>query len=257
MKVFRHLATSGLLLAGALCLPAAGAAQNGVNFNGIVHYPVGSAQLQLSPNGNSMAVTNLGQAGNDGVVSALESAVQWDAKIRIHGNQPGDVLKLGAFAEGVRTAGARVEMVSNGFLISGTFTGAAGPSSYTVRVFQGDVLVGEFADQGDTTSLTLNPLVPWLPPLEPFPRPEPWPWPWPWPDFRIGTLGNCIWGFQFGEDMVVSADTGSSVVGNRIMLVEAPPVGGHSLYLDFDGIKLQSSGNTLVFEDENQINNGF
>ena len=259
MKLLRNLATTSLVLAGALCLPAISLAQNGVNFNGIMHFPVGSAELQLAPNGNAMAVTNLGNSGNSGVVSVLESAVEWDAKIRIHGNQPGDVLTLGAFAEGVRTAGARVELLSNGLKISGTFTGAVGSSSYSVQVFQGDTLVGEFSDQGDSSSLSLGPLSPWTPPLEPIPRPEPipWPWPWPWPDFKIGTLGNCIWGFQLGEDMVVTTDSGDSAVGNRVMLVEAPPVGGHSLYLDFDGIRMQSNGNTLIFEDENSVSNGF
>ncbi len=257
MKLIRNLATTSLVLAGALCLPAMGAAQNGVNYNGIVHFPVGSAQLQLASDGSVMAVTNLGNSGNDGVVSVLESAVEWDAKIRIHGNQPGDVLTLGAFAEGVRTAGARVELLSNGLKISGIFTGADGPSNYMVRVFQDDTLVGEFAGQDNSSSLSLDPLSPWTPPLEPIPRPEPLPWPWPWPDFRIGTVGNCIWGFQLGEDMVVSTSNGDSAVGNRVMLVEAPPTGGHSLYLDFDGLKLQSNGNTLVFEDENSISNGF
>lgn len=253
MNTLRSLVPAGMLLAGSLCLAGSALAQ-GVEFDGITHHAVGQAQLSVQNQG--LVVSGLTGSGRDGVVSALDKAQSWEAKISIAGNQVGDTLKLGAFAEGVRTAGARLEMISNGFLLSGRFTGADGAHLYTVQVLRNNQVVAEFPDV-DGGDVVIGPLVPWQPPIEPIPWPIPWPWPWPWPDFEVGTLGECIWGFQFGEEVSVSLEGASGVVGDQVRLIEAKPAGGHSVYLDFDAIRMQSSGNTLVIHEENQISNGF
>ena len=260
MKFFKSL-TTGLVLAGSLVLPAAGLAQ-GVNFDGLMHFPVGQAQLELAKDGSSLLVSNLTPDGKSGFATKLDSAVHWDASILVNGAKPGTVKEIAAFADGFRTAGSRLERTTDGFELQGLFTGADGIQSlYAVHVLQAGEVVAIFGGQTSSSRVVLGPdddPFPW--PI-PFPWPLPWPpfpdpWPWPDDDFDIRTMGNCSFGFSFANNVTVTTD-GGTAIGDRIELVENLPAGGHSLYLEFDAIRVRSTADSLIVVDENQISNGF
>lgn len=259
MKTFLRT-TVGLALAGSLVLPAAGLAQ--VNFDGLLHFAAGQAQLELAKDGSSLLVSNLDPEGKSGVVTQLNSAVHWDASILVNGTQPGTTKEISAFADGFRTAGSRMERTGSGFVLRGHFTGAAGSQNlFSVNVLQDNKLVATFDNQSSADQVVIGPDDDPFPWPQPFPWPLPWPpWPepWPWPDddFDIRSLGNCSFGFTFANDVTVTT-SGGTAIGNRIELVENLPAGGHSLYLEFDAIRVLSNADSLIVIDENQISNGF
>lgn len=249
------LALAVLTLTSAL--PAA--AEQCVRFDGIDHCAAGAADLNLSPNGARLIVSNLGPAGDDGVVSIFDNATKWSAQMAVVGQHPGDEMTFNAISNGLIVSKATFNlepggnMISNGFFTAGamtpTFDLVVIDNGYVVDVFEGMSSGSSFsvvAGPGDTGGLPGGNNGPFLPPWDPWPWPEPWP---PEPTFGVGSLGNCFWSFAFAGSVVVETTEGSAM-GNEIRMIENMQYKGAYAYNGFDGIETLSNGSKLVIGQE-------
>ncbi|MEO1082987.1 MAG: hypothetical protein AAFY88_01960 [Acidobacteriota bacterium] len=242
--------TAALVLAGS-----SSAATQCARFDKIDHCAIGKATLQLANDGQFLAVSNLGQAGDDGVSSHFKGATTWKADMTMAGGYLGNVATFNAISNGFLTASAKLTLEPEGLVARASFTGADRPSAYTLEVLRDGVVVASFPGQTTASSVVLAPVDPHFPPISPIPFPIPSPWPWPCPPrptFELLAAGNCAWGFNFDSEVTVqpAGRARAAVKGDEIRMVEDVPGPGHYPYTDFDTIETRTNGGILVITGE-------
>ena len=259
-----------LLLTFSLALSTVASNAQCVRFESIDHCPIGNATLTLSPDGTRLAAIGLGPEGSDGVASKLDTATSWQARIRNVGLAPGDHFTLTSVADGFDTSTMRYEVATGGGLdVTAEFTGALGPSHYTLWLLDDDEEEPPYEGPGGLVpGTTIH-----IEFIDPFENP-------PIEDevdngFHVGDGGlesavrsavarrsstayrSCSFVSRFADRVRVWVDGSLVGTADEILLLEDADAPGHYNYTQFDGMHIESSGNAIVIKKENFISNGF
>ena len=280
-------AASGLVVFWA---SAAVAAPNCVEFQGIDHCPLGSAQLEVNASGSLLIATNLGSDGSGGVASLFDKSTTWRAKMKIPNPRVGQRALLSSVADGFVTSTAQIELGEEGMFLRTTFTGTpGGTGTHHVVLLRAGQVVAQVEGLESADTLVIRSVLPtpedcppycWPEPIpgDPIPggwdipwEPIPWPperWP-PWdpegpdgpdlpsgPTFTVTPIGACMWGAHFDQDVEVFAGSASLGVGDELRVVEDIVGPGNYPYDGFDSILTQTNGPVIVVQTE-FVSNGF
>ena len=241
--MLRHLHLACLAAcAAALLLTASPAVAGGcVTFSDLEHCPIGEASLSVSDAG--LQVSGVGSGGNDGVAIALPEIRDWEAGFQISGGDNSLRVILGAESGGEEISRAQVVAEDDGTHLSATFTGADGPGTYSILVYDDGILVGSQGGVGSGAGDYVNVnTLPYLVQTDP----------WAHTGFHNDrvTSGSCVWTFGFAEDLRFTMPDGVELEGDAIHLVEEVGGAGHYPYVAFDGITLRSSRGIVIVVEE-------
>jgi hypothetical protein len=225
------LTAAGLAVLLVSASPAAG--DDCVKFSGLQHCALGEASLSTADAG--LQVSGVGSDGADGVEVTLESAVDWQAGVQLASGTSSPRMTLGAAAGGEEISTAQVVVEDSELHLSATFTGADGPGTYSILVYNGGTLVGS---QGGVTSDRYLNVDEWAELMWEI---------WDLIGFQYRTAsGACVWTAGFSEPLHLVLPNGTKVLGDEIQLVEEVGDGGHFPYVGFDGITMRSSRNLEI-----------
>lgn len=271
----RHLlaAASALVLAG--WFPGQTAAQDCVSAFDMEHCPLGSATLDVTPDGQGLEVTGLGPDGESGVSSHFEPTTFWSARTLFIGDSSeAPSVHLASISGGAATSHLSLESDGEAYYLSASFTGQAQDSTYSMLVYLDGVLQGgvggvssnlgsvagksQAAPSGSAFSKAHQSLcsdcqpdltaaiaaldarmVAWLAWIDSF----------RW-GFGIRNDGGCSWSTSLPAAASVTLPNGSEFVGDEIRLVEEVQGSGHYPYLGFESIEGRTSAEGLRIVDE-------
>lgn len=260
-----RLALPLALLAGCLPdaadeVPAGDPAQNlattnagCVDFQGISNCGLGAAALTPTRDG-LLDVTGLRTAGRDGVAFQLPDVTSFDVTgTRQHSDAASLITR--AVSDGKVTSTMTVRNTSDGFTISGTFTGNSN-ATYNAELYSRGERVGTVAGIKSGDGLHAA----WIDTARARPRIT--------IRIRIGfvvitisfahafteapTEGACVWDYGLPEDTQATTKLadGTPVTFDRVRLVENVDPAGSYPYLSFDRIDYTSSDGGFLIDGE-------
>jgi hypothetical protein len=253
------LAVVGIGLAGCQDDAAAGAAPQAavqplgaecVELRGIRHCPLGAARLIPHGDGAVLEVTGNASAERDGISVVLPEVTSYTPTGRINGRAEGSALFARAMSGGKTIGTMSLARTPEGYRVAAAFTGDDSAGTYNVNLYYRDELVGQLANRPSGGAGDVLPYYRWW---------WWWWWDWYWPSFwstaRSATPGTCVWAQQLapGDEVLVTDDTGRTVLADRFELEEVVQRGGSYPYLSFDRIDY-TTGGAMLLEGENLEN---
>lgn len=276
MRSFHHLGYSCLAALVALSLPLGEArAQECVEYAGLNHCAIGSAQLEVTEEG--LKVQGGSESGEDGVAISMEGATRWTAATRLdeHTEDSAARTVFTAAAEGapVSTATVRTEGLRSSY--AATFTASGESPTYSAMVYARGVLQGAVRGLRNGTIAAVNPGGGGT--TDPGPAPSctifshpvcmdecsrhGWqpcfhcnvPCETSFHNHQLSThdvpIGTCDWTISLHDPVVQLAD-GRIVQGDTLVLREELTGAGSYPYLNFDQITLQSTAQSTTLSNE-------
>ena len=267
---------SALLLAFTLTGPAM--AQPCVPFFDMLHCPLGSADLGVSRDGQSLEASGLGPQGEDGVASHFEPSTFWNGQTRFLGEPNGaPSVHLSAVSGGTVTSQMSLDTDGDVYYLNASFTGQAENSTYSMLVYREGVLqgaaggipsassaasakartapaAGPFSSAPQTLCSDCQPdlsaiiaaldaaMLEWLAWIDSF----------GW-GFGIQNNGGCTWGASLPAAARVTLPDGNEYIGDEIRLVEEVPASGHYPYVSFESIETRTSAESVSFIEQSTI----